>query len=140
MQPIFISAQNEPYIDVYTNVGHKVLLNFYVPNNSVAETNPFIIVYSNVYFQVFRNAEKVTNTTDRFIMEVSSQDKIDIYSNFYYYTFTITVASNESLVESDRQYPERFLDIAFNFGVGETLIGLFVLSPLLASYWRRRQL
>lgn len=125
---------------MYSTVEEGNYLNFYIQNNTVGELNPTIIIYTNVWIEIYINSEYQTNVTGKYIFQITSNDQIQIFSNYANYYFASTRVSNDQLNEIQQNYSLDTVLLAFNIGVFETLIAIFLISPLVAYILRRRRL
>ena len=133
-------AISQPYIDVYTTVYDGDFIAVRVQNNTKQDVNPLILIYTNEQVLITNNDEKYTNSSNKISLTINSQSTINIIGQKISFTFQTNMVTNNSLIELEEQYPSSFLITAFNVGLWETLISIFLISPTLAYIWRKQTL
>lgn len=133
-------ALSQPYIDVYTTVYDGDFIAIRVQNNTKQDVNPLILIYTNEQVLITINDEKYTNSSNKIKLTINSQSTINIIGQKISFTFQTNMVTNNSLIELEEQYPSSFLITAFNVGLWETLISIFLISPILAYIWRKQTL
>ena len=133
-------AISQPYIDVYTTVSDGDFIAIRIQNNTKQDVNPLILIYTNEQVLITINDEKYTNSSNKISLTINSQSTINIIGQKISFTFQTNMVTNNSLIELEEQYPSSFLITAFNVGLWETLISIFLISPALAYIWRKQTL
>lgn len=134
------NAISQPYIDVYTTVYDGDFIAIRVQNNTKQDVNPLILIYTNEQVLITINDEKYTNSSNKISLTINSQSTINIIGQKISFTFQTNMVTNNSLIELEEQYPSSFLITAFNVGLWETLISIFLIAPTLAYIWRKQTL
>ena len=133
-------AISQPYIDVYTTVYDGDFIAVRVQNNTKQDVNPLILIYTNEQVLIIINDEKYTNSSNKISLTINSQSTINIIGQKISFTFQTNMVTNNSLIELEQKYPSSFLITAFNVGLWETLISIFLISPTIAYIWRKQTL